>query len=288
MKERSIGNRIFNTINVIVLTILALATLYPFWEVLVSSISSYEGYLATDYHILPTEVDLTAYKYIFRMEGLWSSYGVTIFITVVGTLINMLLTITTGYVLSKEDLKGTKIIMFLIVFTMLFSGGLIPSYMVVKNLGIMNTVWALIMPTAISTYNLIIMKNFFMSIPKSIEESAIIDGCTDIGVLFKIVIPLSMPAIATISLFYAVYHWNDYFQAVLYITNREKWPLQLFLRSMLFENEASSMSGGDDPYLLGTPIKMAAVMVALIPIISTYPFFQKYFVKGVMIGSVKG
>lgn len=288
MKERSIGNRVFNIINVTLLIILALATLYPFWEVLVSSISSYEGYLATDYHILPTEVDLTAYKYIFKMDGLWSSYGVTIFITVVGTLINMLLTITTGYVLSKEDLKGTKIIMFLIVFTMLFSGGLIPSYMIVKNLGIMNTVWALIMPTAISTYNLIIMKNFFMSIPKSIEESAIIDGCTDIGVLFKIVIPLSMPAIATISLFYAVYHWNDYFQAVLYITNREKWPLQLFLRSMLFENEASSMSGGDDPYLLGTPIKMAAVMVALIPIISTYPFFQKYFVKGVMIGSVKG
>lgn len=288
MKENNLANRIFNVINIVILSILALATLYPFWEVLVSSISSYEGYLATNYHIIPREVDLTAYTYIVKMEGLWSSYGVTLFVTIIGTLINMFLTITTGYVLSKEYLKGTRIIMFLIVFTMLFSGGLIPSYIIVKNLGIMNTPWALILPTAISTYNLIIMKNFFMSIPKSLEESAIIDGCTEIGVLFRIVLPLSMPAIATISLFYAVYHWNDYFQAVLYITNRERWPLQLFLRSMLFENEASSMSGGDDPYLLGTPIKMAAVMVALIPIISTYPFFQRYFVKGVMIGSVKG
>jgi len=170
---------------------------------------------------------------------------------------------------------------------MMFSGGIIPSYLVVKNLGLMNSVWAMIIPKAIATYNLIIMRNFFASVPESLEDSARIDGCNDMGVLFRIVVPLSMPAIATISLFYAVAHWNEFFSAVYYITDARKWPLQLFLRAMLFENESTYSGGGDSPFLLGVPIKMATIMIATIPVMLVYPFFQKYFVQGVMLGAVK-
>jgi len=281
------GSRGFDIINNTFLGIVALLTLYPFWDVVVVSMSSLQGYLATKIHIFPKEFDFRAYQYILGMNELWNSYGVTIFVTVVGTALNMVLTTMAGYVLSKDYIKGQRFFMFMIVFTMLFSGGLIPSYIVVRKLGIMNTPWALIIPGAVSAYNLIIMRNFFYSIPESLEESARIDGCNDIGILFKIVLPLSMPAIATISLFYAVGHWNNFFTAVLYITDKNKWPLQLFLRAMLFENEASMNTGGDDPYLLGQPIKMATVMVAVVPVMCVYPFFQKYFVQGVLIGAVK-
>ena len=152
----------------------------------------------------------------------------------------------------------------------------------------MNTLWSMIIPTAISTYNLIVLRNFFNALPQSVEESAMMDGCTEVGVLFRIVIPISKPAITTVALYYAVDHWNDFFSAVMYINEQKKWPLQLFLRSMLFENDMAYASGGESLYLLGQPMKMAAVMMAIIPIMCVYPFFQKHFAKGVMLGAVKG
>lgn len=292
MQKEVLKKRIkYNAADIIIYTFvgfMGLITLYPFWDCLVVSLSPLRDYLMYKVHLYPRTISFDAYAYIFGMKELWKSYGVTIYITVIGTFINILLTAVTGYVLSKSHLKGQRVIMVLIVFTMMFSGGLIPTYIVVKSLGLMNTLWSLIIPNAIWTYNLIIMKSFFENIPASVEESAKIDGSNDIGILFKIVIPISMPAIATISLFYAVGHWNQFFLAVMYITDRNKWPLQLFLMAMLYENEASYSGGGDNPFLLGMPIKMASIMVAVLPVLCIYPFFQKYFVKGIMLGAVKG
>ena len=286
--KTSLGSKIFDACNIIILGLIALSTIYPFWDSLVVSFSSLKSYLSTNFHLWPSEWSLEAYAYMFGNETLWSSYLNSIFITVVGTIINMLLTIMTAYVLSKKDLKGHRVIMFGAVFTMMFSGGIIPLYMVIKDLKMMNTLWSMIIPTAISTYNLIVLRNFFNALPQSVEESAMMDGCTEVGVLFRIVIPISKPAITTVALYYAVDHWNDFFSAVMYINEQKKWPLQLFLRSMLFENDMAYASGGESLYLLGQPMKMAAVMMAIIPIMCVYPFFQKHFAKGVMLGAVKG
>lgn len=286
--RNSIGSRIFDVFNYVFLTIVGISTLYIFWDAFVVSLSPIEEYLKTSIHLWPSKISFEPYKYMLNLKELWISYGNTLFITVAGTSLNMAMTIMTAYVLSKKHLLGQRAIMFFIVFTMLFSGGVIPLYIVIKNLKLMNTLYALIIPSAMSTYNLIILRNFFKEIPASLEESALLDGCTEVGILFKIVIPISKPAIMTIALFYAVGHWNQFFAAVLYIYDKEKWPLQLFLRSMLFESDMAYQSGGESLFILGQPMKMAAVMMAVIPIMCAYPFFQKYFVKGVMVGSVKG
>ncbi|MBP3965849.1 carbohydrate ABC transporter permease [Paenibacillus lignilyticus] len=281
------AGKLFNSFNVVFLTIVAIVTVYPFWDTFVVSIIPLEEYLGSSIHLFPKAITFEAYTYLFSMNELWKSYGVTLFITVVGTALNMILTVLAAYALSRPSLKGQRVIMFLLVFTMMFSGGIIPTYLVVKDLGMMNSVWALIIPSALNTYNLIIMKNFFSSMPDGLVEAAKIDGSNDLGILFKIVIPLSMPAISTITLFYAVTRWNDFFNAIFFISDKELWPLQLFLRSMLFENESSYSGGGDSMFLLGPSIKMATVMAASIPVMLIYPFFQKYFINGVLIGGVK-
>lgn len=287
MHRTSLAGKIFDTSNLLFLTVVAIVTVYPFWDTLVVSVIPLEEYLSSSIHLFPKSVTFEAYAYLFSMKELWTSYGVTLFVTVVGTALNMALTVMAAYALSKPQLKGHRFIMFLFVFTMMFSGGIIPTYLVVKNLGMMNTVWALIIPSAINTYNLIIMKNFFSTLPEGLIDAARIDGCNDMTVLVKIVIPLSMPAISTITLFYAVSRWNEFFNAIFFISDKNLWPLQLFLRSMLFENESSYSGGGDSLFLLGPSIKMATVMAASIPVMLIYPFFQKYFINGVLIGGVK-
>ena len=279
--RRSAGSVVFDTLNIVFLCAMAFTTIYPFWDTLVVSVSSLKGYLASSIHLWPSEWSVEGYKYMFSNPTLWTSYGNTLFITVVGTMINMVITIMTSYVLSKNYLRGHRVLTFLCVFTMMFSGGIIPTYMVIKDVGLLNKIWAMIIPTAINTYNMIILR-------RELEESATLDGCTEVGVLFRIVLPVSIPAITTVTLFYAVDHWNDFFSAIMYINKQSNWPLQLFLRSMLYENEAAYQSGGESLYLLGQPMKMAAVMMAIIPIMCAYPFFQKYFTKGVMTGAVKG
>lgn len=286
--RRNMGERLFDAINVTLLVILGLSTLYPFWDTLVVSVSSLRSYLSTNFHLWPTEWSFEGYSYMLTNVELWTSYGNTIFITAVGTLVNMVITIMTAYVLSKKELKGHRVLTFLAVFTMMFSGGIIPTYIIVKDVGLMNSLWSMILPTAINTSSMIILRNFFMDMPKALEEAAMLDGCTEVGVLFRVVIPNSKASIMTVALLYAVDHWNDFFNAILYITDRVKWPLQLFLRSMLFETEAAYSSGGQSLFLLGQPMKMAAVMMSVIPIMCMYPFFQKYFSKGVMTGAVKG
>ena len=279
--RRSAGSVIFDTLNLLILCLLAFSTIYPFWDTLVVSFSSLKSYLSSSVHLWPKEWSVEGYSYMLSNPLLWTSYGNTLFITIVGTCINMLITIMTSYVLSKTYLRGHRVITFLCVFTMMFSGGIIPTYMVIKDIGLLNSVWAMIIPTAISTYNMIILRNFFSAMPRELEESATLDGCTEIGVLFRIVLPVSLPAITTVTLFYAVDHWNDFFSAIMYINKQKSWPLQLFLRSMLYENEAAYQSGGESLFLLGQPMKMAAVMMAIIPIMCVYPFLQKYFTEGI-------
>lgn len=284
----SLGSRIFDACNITFLVLLALTAFYPFWDCFVVSGSSLKSYLSTNVHLWPSEWSFEGYQYMLTNIELWTSYANSIFITVVGTALNMLLTTMAAYVLSKKNLKGQRFFMFMAVFTMMFSGGIIPTYIVVKDLHLMNSLWSMILPTAINTYNLIILRNFFMDLPVELEEAAMLDGCTEVGVLFRIMLPISKPALTTVTLFYAVDHWNEFFSAIMYINDKKAWPLQLFLRSMLFQNDAAYSGGGESLFLLGQPMKMAAVMLAIIPIMCAYPFFQKYFTNGITAGAVKG
>ncbi|MEO2258634.1 carbohydrate ABC transporter permease [Paenibacillus amylolyticus] len=286
------GSRIFDCLNITLLTIFALLTALPFVYVIAGSFATQKELLLRGFILFPTEFSLDAYKYIFSTPALIKSLLVTIFITVFGTLINIFLTCLMAYPLARKDMDFRKPILMLIVFTMLFSGGMIPTFLVVKQLGMINTYWSLLIPGAISAFNLIIIRNFFQQLPESLEESAKIDGCNDLSVFFRIVLPLSMPAIATFSLFYAVGHWNTYFSAVLYINDNTKWPIQVLLRQfVILASGGIGDSTAMDADYVSPPeqsIKMAVIVVSTLPILLVYPFLQKHFAKGVLLGSVKG
>ncbi|MFH5184964.1 carbohydrate ABC transporter permease [Paenibacillus sp. TAB 01] len=285
----TLGSRAFDTANLIVLTLCAFITLFPFIYIMATSLAPLQQVLRGGVILWPEQVTWDAYTTIFSNAHFVRSLYTTFFITVVGTLTNLLFTTFMAYPLAKKRLKGRRIILFLVVFSILFSGGLIPSYMIVKSLGMINTVWSLIVPGAISAFNLIIMKNFFQSIPEELEEAARIDGCKNLGVLFRIVLPLSMPALATFTLFYAVGHWNQFFAAVIYVTKSNLWPIQVVLRQMIIEGSTQEFEQAmGELKIIPTTIKMAAIIVATVPILFVYPFLQKHFAKGVLLGSVKG
>ncbi|MDF2962213.1 MAG: transporter permease [Paenibacillus sp.] len=287
----SLGSRIFDTANVSLLIFFSLITLFPFVYILATSLAPLSQVLRGGLILWPERLTWDAYNTILSNRHFVGSLWITVVITVTGTFVNLLFTAFMAYPLAKKRLKGRSTILFLVLFTMLFSGGIIPSYMIVKSLGLLNSVWSLILPGAISAFNLIIMKNFFQSIPEELEESARIDGCKNLGVLFRIVLPLSMPALATFTLFYAVGHWNSFFGAVMYITKSNLWPIQVVLRQMIIQGSTQefqeALTSAEKQVLPGT-IKMAAIMVATIPILFVYPFLQKHFAKGVLLGSVKG
>lgn len=283
------GEKIFGFFNSFLLIMLAIVTIYPMLNVLAVSVSSNAHAVRGDVTFYPKEFTLAAYHYLGKFGVIANGYKNTIFLVVVGTSINLLLTAMTAYVLSKKDLIGRNVFLFLIVFTMMFSGGLIPSFLLVKNLGLIDSLWALILPGSISAYNLIIMKNFFQSIPNELIESARIDGLSEMGILFRIVLPLSMASLATIGLFYAVGHWNSFFGAVIYINKKSNWPLQVVLRDILFfANMTEVVSEEQLANVPLEPLKMATIIATTLPVLFVYPFIQRYFVKGVMIGSVKG
>lgn len=285
----SLGSRLFDAANVIVLIFCTLITLLPFVYILATSLAPLRQVLRGGIILWPEEITWGSYQTIFSNSHFVGSLWFTVIVTVVGTFTNLLFTTFMAYPLAKKRLRGRRVILFLVLFTMLFSGGMIPTYMVVKGLNLINTMWALILPGAISAFNLIIMKNFFQSIPEELEESARIDGCKNLGVLFRIVMPLSMPALATFTLFYSVGHWNQFFAAVMYITNSSMWPIQVFLRQMIIEGSTQEfeLAMGEIEVVPAT-IKMAAIVVATVPILFVYPFLQKHFAKGVLLGSVKG
>lgn len=294
MEVRSLRDRWFETVNIALLALLSAAVLYPLLFVISASVSNPSAVLAGDMWLWPVDISLTGYRKVLENKELLTGYGNTILYTAVGTTVNLIMTVLAAYPLSRSQLWGRNAITALLVFTMFFSGGLIPAYMVVKTLGLNNTMWALILPGAVSVWNIFITRTFFQSsIPGELQEAASIDGCSDTGILLRIVLPLSAPILAVMVLFYAVGHWNAYFNALIYLTDRKLYPLQLFLREILIQGQMEQMvNSGDSSHAQAImdeeAIKYAAVVVTNLPIFMLYPFLQKYFVKGVMIGALKG
>lgn len=272
-----------------VVTLICIIMLYPFLNVIAVAFSEYTEYLKNPLMILPSGFTLSAFKFVLKEGQVIVSYGNTIFVTVMGVLIGLTLITLMAYPLSRLHLKGRGIIMNIVIFSMMFSGGMIPNYYLVRSLGLIDSLWAVILPGAFSAYNMILMKNFLEALPDSLMEAASIDGASEPCILFKIALPLCKPILATLCLFIAVQYWNSYFTAMLYIRDRTKWTLQLVLREIVLANV---QNGNNDPaqenYIVSISIKYASLLVVMLPIMLVYPFLQKYFVKGVMIGAVKG
>ncbi|MBR4670636.1 MAG: carbohydrate ABC transporter permease [Butyrivibrio sp.] len=278
-------------INGIVLFIIGFICLYPFLNVLAYSMSGYNAVLSGKVTFYPIDFNVDAYRQILGKTQIWLAMRATTIVTVLGTALSLILTIFAAYALSIKDLPGRKTFTVFILFTMYFSGGMIPTFIVVKSLGMYDTLLSLFLPQAINVFNFIVMRTFFRNLPESLSEAARIDGASYMTILFKIVLPLSIPIIATIGLFYAVAYWNTYFDALLYIKSPEKYTLQLRLKSLLFEGELNNSGAnveGIGTQVMTQSLKMATVAVSTMPILLVYPWLQKYFVKGVMIGSVKG
>lgn len=271
------------------LFVYAILIILPIWNILVISLSTSEQFRNDPYHLWLTDINFNEYKRAFsNMGGIIKSFLVSVRVTAYGTLLSLVLTSLGAYALTKESLPGQKIIFRAIIFTMFFDGGLMPFYMVVRNLKLIDTIFAMFLPTAISTFNLIVMKSFFESIPPALEESAKIDGCNDIYILWKIVLPISVPAIAAIGLFYGVGYWNAYFYPSLFINTNSLLPLPVVIRQMVIQNLAAAQVGArirDSNY---EQFKMACIVIAIVPVVLVYPFIQKYFTKGIMLGAVKG
>lgn len=286
------GERWFDAVNIVFLACLSLAFLIPFLTVLSTSfISAEESMRRGAFVLIPEKLDFAAYDLLLNRGPLiYNAYKVTLFKVVVGTLLNLVFTSTLAYGLSRRKLPGRNALVLIIFLTMIFHGGLIPTYMLIDNLGIKDTLWVLVLPGLVSAWNLFILRNFFMSLPEELEESAIMDGASPLVILWKIVIPLSMPAIATIGLFYAVHHWNDWFGASIYINDPAKLPIQVVMRNILLsgvtQNETQLEFVNDPPP--AATLKSAVIIVSTLPILFVYPFIQRYFVKGVMVGSIKG
>lgn len=290
MKYDSKGEKTFYFINYIILTLLGISTLFPFINLIAKSMSSNSEVISGLVTLYPKGFQLDAYKYVLSQGQFVNSFKVSLFVTIVGTIMSMIMTVMAAYPLSKPELKGRKIFLLMYIFVMLFGGGMIPNYLLIKSLGMLNTVWSLILPGMIAVFNMLIVKNFFEGLPESVEESAKIDGASDIKILFSIVLPMAIPVIATVGLFYVVSYWNNYMNAVLYITKPTLKPLQQYLYDLVASADAIKKGGGtidiDQAMNLSTDTVTAATIT--VPIILVYPFLQKYFVKGITIGSVKG
>ncbi len=290
--KKTLGDYVFDIINTIFMWFMIIITLYPFIYVVMASLSTPKLFLAhTGLLFKPVGFSLESYEAVLRNPNIKIGYLNTLFVVIVGTFFNVIATSIGAYVLSRKGLFWKGPLMVVIVITMFVDGGLVPNYLLVQNLGLYNSRWALILPGLISTYNMIVMRTAFQGIPESLEESARIDGANDWTILFKVIIPLAIPTMAVISLFYAVSHWNSWFSAMIYLKDKTKYPLQLILRDIIVQSQVSDMTTMDsymDRYAVSQTVKYATIMVATIPILCVYPFLQKYFVKGVMIGAVKG
>ncbi|MFD0679768.1 MULTISPECIES: carbohydrate ABC transporter permease [unclassified Paenibacillus] len=284
---RGMEDRLINTVVYIVLGIAGLAAIFPLMYVVSVSITPFSEVLKNGGFILiPKSVTFTAYQKLFSESNIPQAFWITIFITIVGTIINLILTALMAYPLSRKKLPGRKGFLLLVVFTMLFSGGIIPTYLIVKALGLIDSVWAMILPNAVWSFNVLIMKSFFENLPDELFESARMDGAKEFRILLQIVIPLSVPSLLTIGLFYLVGHWNEFFQAVMYVTDRTLFPLQVVIREILMLTQ-QPMDNAENMLPTET-MQMASVVIASLPVIMIYPFIQKHFTKGMLLGSVKG
>jgi len=284
------GRMVFQIINYILLFLIMLVTLYPVLHVLAASVSGYQYLAQGKVTIFPIGFNLRAYYRVVHFPMIWRSYLNTVIYTVLGTTINLVMTAMAAYPISRPKFYGQRFMSLVIVFAMLFSAGTIPTFLLVTNLGMYDTIWSIVIPGAVSSFNVILLKNFFGQIPNELQESASLDGASQMTVLFKIFIPLSKPGLMTVGLFYAVGHWNSYFSAMLYLQRRELYPLQIILRDIVINSNMSefAIDVANSVDQIGESIKYATIMFATLPIMFVYPFVQKYFVKGIMIGSVKG
>ncbi|MCM3698837.1 carbohydrate ABC transporter permease [Paenibacillus macerans] len=292
---RTTGEKVADAVIFLFVLLLTFLILYPLAFVLFASLSDPRQIYDNPLLLWPKGFQVQSYLTIFENKDIWRSYGNTILYTTVGTALNVIMTILGAYPLSRRRFFGKNIFTFLFTFTMFFSGGLIPSYLVNQSLGIVNTMWVLILPGAISAYNLIIMRTFFQTqIPVELEESAYVDGCSDYRMLYKIVLPLSTPIVAVMVLFYGVGHWNSYFDAMIYLSDRSLYPLQLILREILIQNDFRQMvaiaidDGYADRMVVQEGIKYAVVVVSSLPLLILYPLLAKFFEKGILVGAIKG
>lgn len=287
--KKTRGERIFDFFNHFFLIIIALSTLLPMLHIVAKSVSSEGAVAGGQVGLLPVGFELETYRVVVTSPEFMRSLKVSVFVTGVGTLLHILVVSMAAYPLSREQLPGKRFLTFLFVFTMLFSGGLIPTYLVMKSLGLINRLWALILPGLVSTFNLIILRNYFQSIPDELEESAKLDGASNVRVFFSIMFPLAMPAVATVCVYTAVGFWNSYFSALIYIQSKSLYPLSLYLRSIIAETDAQLVNLNPELANLNpVSVRSAAVIASTIPILIVYPFLQRYFVQGVMLGAIKG
>lgn len=292
-------DKIFLALNYLYVTIAFLIVAYPLVYMISASISNPKDVASGAMWLFPKNITFEGYQRVFQDSRIWNGYGNTILYTIVGTAVNLAVTIPAAYALSRRDFVGRNFFMGMFMVTMFFGGGLVPSYLLIKNLGMINSMWALILPAAASVWNIIVSRTFFQgTIPGEIQEAAQIDGCSNFRLFFNIILPLSMPIIAVMALFYGVGHWNSYFSAMIYLNDSEKYPLQLVLRQILVLQEMSAQGTGTMDSTAATAlnnkaevaalVRYAVIIVSTLPIIIVYPFIQRYFVQGVMIGSVKG
>ena len=291
MVKLSFGEKCFKVFNAILMILLSLMMLYPLLYVLFASLSDSNALRIYDGLLLhPLGFNTQAYTKVFENPMIFKGFMNTVDVLFFGTLTNTVLTVVTGYVLSRKDFTAAKYMNIFVIVTMYFSGGLIPTFLTIKALGLLNNRWVLIIPSALSTYNLILMRAAFLSVPKSLEEAAFMDGANHLTVLFKVLVPLTKATIAVIILYSAVGHWNAWFNAMIYIQDANKFPLQLVLRGILIQNDTSKMTqavGDTSRANISETIKYATIIVATVPILAIYPFLQKYFLKGTMLGAVK-
>lgn len=282
---------LFDYINYSLLCLISLICVFPFFYVFSVSFTDPKVYVPLQFYIFPEKWSLEAYRYILSTNSFLDALKSTTFITVAGTMLNLIVSFSMAYGLTKKTVPGHKLFMGAVVFTLVFSAGIVPNYLLVKELGLLNSYWSLIWPSLTNAWSLIVIKSFMDSLPSELEDSARIDGCTDIGVFLRIILPLSMPAIAAFTLFFAVAHWNTYFNALVYISDSKKWTLQILVKTLVIDSNSVAVAqagASDEAVVPQETIRMASIVLAMAPILIVYPFLQKHFAKGVMLGSVKG
>ena len=291
------SDKLFDVVNVLIMLVLLVIFTWPLWFVLIASISDPILVMSGEVLLIPKKLTLAGYKQMLEYKELWTGYANTIFITVVGTILNLIMSVCFAYPLADRNFKPRRILLMVFMFTMYFSGGLIPHYLVVKQLGLLDTRWAMIIPSLISVYNSLVIRSYFMnSIPGELEEASLLDGANSAQYLWRVVLPLSKPVLAVVGLYYAVSHWNDYYNALIYLYKAELYPLQTVLRNLLISaqalvNDTSGITDAaaiEEAFNRAMTMKYSVIVVAAVPMLCIYPFVQKFFIKGVMVGAVKG
>ncbi|MEF2245460.1 MULTISPECIES: carbohydrate ABC transporter permease [unclassified Paenibacillus] len=282
---------LFDYVNYFLLTIISLACVFPFIYVVSVSFTDPDAYIPLQFYLYPEKWSLAAYKYILSTNSFMNALKSTVFVTTIGTVLSIAISFTFAYVLTKKEVPGRNIMLGAVVFTLVFHAGILPNYLLIKELNLLNSHWSLILSGLTNAWSLIVIKGFLDSLPSELEDAAKIDGCSDISVFWRIVIPLSMPAIASFVLFFAVAYWNTYFNALIYLSDAKKWTLQVLVKSLVIDSDSNGVGAAgssDDRVLPQETIRMASIVLAMLPILVVYPFLQKHFAKGVMLGSVKG